>query len=139
MKAYLWMFAAFCAPLSCAQPKDSEFTIALPDHNGQVRWQADGFKVVQISVKVNGSEIGLRGQSADGKLTLLGFAFLFPEQAPLTSEKCLNGVVEPLKKANSALNVSGRTEIPRAGGIPVSAVSFGGKSPKGPLYSVRAF
>lgn len=67
-------------------------------HPGQLRWRADGFKIVETSAKSKGQEIGLRGADESGRLTFLGFLFLVPEQAPLTSEKCRAGILEEQKR-----------------------------------------
>jgi tetratricopeptide (TPR) repeat protein len=82
----------------------------------------------------------LRGQDQSGRQTFLRFLFLFPEQAPLTSAKCLDGVIGPEKKSNSSLKIVGTEEISQPGNLPVSLVSYtsrgeGGKT----LYLVRGF
>jgi len=65
---------------------------------------------------------------------------LFPEKAPLTSAKCLDGVTGPEKKSNASLKIVGNEEISQPGNLPVSLVSYtargeGGKT----LYTVRGF
>src|SRR5437899_12641439 len=81
-------FSAYAQPTAAA-----EFKLALPDHKGQLRWSADGFKIIETSAKPNGREIGIRGQDGSGRLTFLSFLFLVPEQAPLTSAKCREGAL----------------------------------------------
>jgi len=83
----------------------TEFKLALPDYKGQLRWSADGFKIIQTSAKPNGREIGIRGQDASQRVTFLGFLFVFPELAPLTSAKCRDGILDPEKKGNPTLKV----------------------------------
>jgi tetratricopeptide (TPR) repeat protein len=118
---------------------DSNFKLALPDHKGQLRWSADGFKVVESSAKPNRNEIGIRGKDASGRLAFLGFLFLFPEQAPLTSAKCRDGELEPEKKANSTLKVLGVTDV-QSGPLPVSLVTYTAQGRAGnTVYSVRGF
>jgi tetratricopeptide (TPR) repeat protein len=118
----------------------AEFKLALPDHKGQLRWSADGFKIVQTSAKPNGHEIGIRGQDASARLTFLGFLFLFPEQAPLTSAKCRDGVLDPEKKSNPTLEVLQSSEIVRPGGLPISLVSYTTRAKDGATsYMVRGF
>ena len=99
-------------------------------------WTASGFEVKQLSAKANGNEIGVRATNPDG-ITFLGFFFLFSEQAPMTSGKCLSGVMEPAKKENKKLKVESTTEFPSASGPTVDVTSYfvEGK----PLHSVRAF
>ncbi|MGO9440633.1 MAG: tetratricopeptide repeat protein [Terriglobales bacterium] len=119
---------------------DLGFKLSLPDHEGQLRWSAPGFKIVESSVKPNGNEIGIRGTEESKRLTFLGFLFLFPEQAPMTSTKCRDGVMEPAKKENPQLKILSTLERPATAGPPISLVRYvaerkGSKS----LYSVRGF
>jgi hypothetical protein len=78
---------------------DANFKLALPEHKGQLSWSADGFKIIEASAKPNGRELGIRGKDESGRLTFLGFLFLFPEQAPLTSASCRDGVMVRKGKA----------------------------------------
>lgn len=118
----------------------TDFKLALVDHPGQLRWSAEGFKVIQSSAKPNGREIGIRGKDDSGRLTFLGFLFLFPELAPLTSAKCRDGVLDPEKKKNSTLKVLGISELTQSSSIPISLVSYAtqGRSGK-PVYMLRGF
>jgi len=118
---------------------DNSFKLALPDHKGQLRWSAEGFKIVESSAKPNRSEIGIRGKDESGRLAFLGFLFLVPEQAPLTSAKCRDGALEPEKKANPTLKILGVSDV-QPGALPASLVTYtaqgrGGKT----VYSVRGF
>ena len=118
----------------------TEFKLALPDHKGQLRWSADGFKIIQTSAKPNGREIGIRGQDGSQRLTFLGFLFVFPELAPLTSAKCRDGVLDPEMKSNPALNVLESTEIAWPGGSEISLVSYTSRDKSGATwYQVRGF
>ncbi len=119
---------------------DSNFKLALPDHRGQLRWSAEGFKIIQSSAKPNGHEIGIRGRDETGRLTFLGFLFLVPEQAPLTSAKCRDSALQPEKKGNPTLKIIGTSENAQPGTLPVSVVTYtvndaGGRT----LYIVRGF
>jgi hypothetical protein len=119
---------------------DANFKLALVNHKGQLRWSAEGFKVIQSSAKPNGREIGIRAREESGRLTFLGFLFLFPEQAPLTSSRCRDSVLEPEKKSNATLKILGTLEITHSGSLPVALVSYtaqghGGKTE----YMVRGF
>jgi hypothetical protein len=119
---------------------DDNFKLALVDHPGQLSWSAEGFKIIESSAKPGGTEIGLRGQDASGGFTFLGFLFLFPEKAPLTSAKCLDGVVGPEKKSSPSLKIVGNEEMNRSGNLPVSLVSYTAKGEDGKtLYTVRGF
>lgn len=118
---------------------DNSFTVALPDHKGQLRWSAEGFKVVQSSAKPNRREIGIRGKDDSGRLAFLGFLFLVPEQAPLTGAKCRDGALEPEKKANSTLKILGVSDV-QSGALPVSLVNYTAQGSSGKaVYSVRGF
>jgi hypothetical protein len=126
--------------VSHSASNDDSFKLALVDHPGQLSWSAEGFKIIESSAKPGGKEIGIRGQDQSGGLTFLGFLFLFPEKAPLTSAKCLDGVVGPEKKSNASLKIVGTEEISQPSSLPVSLVSYtargeGGKT----LYTVRGF
>jgi tetratricopeptide (TPR) repeat protein len=118
---------------------DGNFKLALPDHRGQLRWSADGFKIVQSSAKPNGHEIGIRGQNQSRHLNFLGFLFLVPEQAPLTSDKCRDGAMKSERQSNPTLKM-----LQAAGdvqsGIPVSLVTYNTRSDSGKrAYIVRGF
>ena len=137
----LTLIAIVClSTAGIAATDDNAFKLALVDHPGQLSWSAEGFRVIESSAKPGGTEIGLRGQDASGKLTFLGFLFLFPEKAPLTSAKCLDGVVGPEKKSTPSLKIVGNEEISQPGNLPVSLVSYTAKGEDGKtLYTVRGF
>jgi hypothetical protein len=119
---------------------DNAFKLALVDHPGQLSWSAEGFKVIESSAKPGGREIGIRGHDQSGQLTFLGFLFLFPEKAPMTSAKCLDGVVGPEKKSNASLKIVGTQEVSQPDSVPVSLVSYTSKGEGGKtLYTVRGF
>lgn len=128
------------SPASYAAGNDDAFKLALVDHPGQMSWSAEGFKIIESSAKPGGREIGIRAQEGSGRITFLGFLFLFPEKAPLTSAKCLDGVVGPEKKSNPSLKIVGTEEISQPGSLPVSLVSYTSKGEGGKtLYTVRGF
>lgn len=119
---------------------DAGFKLALPDHRGQLSWSAEGFKIIQSSAKPGGREIGIRGKDQSGRLIFLGFLFLFPEQAPLTSAKCRDGVLEPTKKDTPTLKILATSETTLPGRLPISMATYSAKGQDGkPVYSVRAF
>ncbi len=122
------------------QSAPSDFKLALANHNGQLSWSADGFKIVQSSAKSNGHEIGIRGSDSSGHLFFLGFLFLFPEQAPMTSAKCRDGVIGPEKKDNKSLQVLNTAEITEPNALPVSVVDYTEGGDNGKIsYMVRGF
>src|ERR1039457_4137663 len=127
--------------LAIAQSRsDSDFRLALPDHRGQLRWSAEGFKIVQSSAKPNGREIGIRGRDETGRLTFLGFLFLVSEQAPLTSTKCRENALQPEKNGNPTLKIKGTSENTAPSTLPVSVVTYTAKDASGTtLYMLRGF
>ncbi len=136
----LWLFLGAITGRAQTPVKDGNFTLALPDHQGQLKWNAEGFKVVQSSAKPNGREIGVRAIDGSSQFTLLAFLFLFPEQAPMTSAKCRDGVLDPAKRSNTTIQIVGTTEMARSDGPPVALVSYVGQGQGGKLvYSMRGF
>jgi tetratricopeptide (TPR) repeat protein len=120
--------------------KDGNFTLSLPAHQGQLKWNAEGFKIAQSSAKPNGAEVGVRANDGSNQFTLLGFLFLFPEQAPMTSAKCRDGVMEPAQKSNPTIKIVVSTEMARSDGPPLELVAYIGQGRDGKLvYSMRGF
>lgn len=137
--ALLFFAVVAVASLRAQSSKNDDFKLALPDHAGQLQWHAGGFKVIQSSAKPNGQEIGIRGQDETGRLSFLGFLFLVPEQAPLTSAKCRDGALEPAKKGNPTLKIVETSEI-RSKGELIELVSYVAQGRDGKSgYSVRGF
>lgn len=141
---FAWAFgllAAFAAvPAHAQATADPEFKLAFAEHRGQLRWRAEGFRVVQTSAKPNGREIGVRAQDASGRLSFLGFLFLAPEQAPMTAAKCRDAILEPAKKGNPTLKIVDQSELARPGGLPVSLVSYTSRAKDSTTwYMVRGF
>lgn len=136
------VFAAFSLWLSvapCCAASDSAFTLSLANHAGQLSWSAEGYEVVQSSAKPNGSEIGIRGRNSAG-ITFLGFLFLVPEQAPLTSAKCRDGAMNAEKGSTPSLKIGSTSEIKNTGALPVSLVSYTTQRGDGKtMYFVRGF
>jgi len=135
----LLMVAASAAAQNASKNGDS-FTLALPTHSGKLSWTAEGFTVTQSSAKPNSGEIGVRANDKSGQFNLLGFLFLFPEQAPMSSAKCRDGVMDPLKKSNPAVTVAGASQMSRPDGPPIELVGYvvPGRDGK-PIYSMRGF
>lgn len=136
----LWLSAGAIPAPAQTPVKDGNFTLALPDHQGQLKWNAEGFAVVQSSAKPNGKEVGVRANDRSSQFTLLAFLFLFPEQAPMTSTKCRDGVLEPAKRSNPTIQIAATTEMARSDGPPLALVSYVGQDKDGKLvYSIRGF
>src|SRR6202158_5645995 len=118
---------------------DTGFKLSLPAHPGQLQWHADRFKVIETSAKSKGQEIGIRGKDQSGRLTFLGFLFLVPEQAPLTSAKCRDGAIESVKKGDPRLKIETADKAsPDRASIAIAryaAQGSGGKT----VYSVHGF
>jgi tetratricopeptide (TPR) repeat protein len=132
--------AILALSLNAQRATDDTFELALPDHQGQLLWRADGFKIIQSSAKSSGHEIGIRGKDQSGRFIFLGFLFLFPEQAPLTSAKCRDGVLEPTKKDTPTLKILTTSEETSPGGLPLSVATYSAQGRDGkPVYSVRGF
>ena len=137
-----WVFTAvmFASSSVLGQaPSDSSFKLALPHHPGQLKWSANGFTIIQSSAKPNGNEIGIRGQDESHRLAFLGFLFVFPEQAPLTSLKCRDGVLGPAEKGHTSLTIGSTGQTASPGSLPVAWVTYTAKGANGLVYSVRAF
>ena len=132
---------AFSAGGALAQTADvNEYRLALPDHDGQLQWSIDGFKIIESSAKPNGREIGLRGRDASGRLTFLAFLFLAPENAPMTGAMCRDGVLAQEKRANGTLKVLKNSELQQSGALPVTLVTYTAANEDGsPAYRVRGF
>jgi hypothetical protein len=118
---------------------DTAFKISLPNHPGQLQWRADGFKIIETSAKPKGQEIGLRGQDGSGRVAFLGFLFLVPEQAPLSSAKCRDGALLE-QKNNPTLKVLATSPINGSENIPVALATYSTHGRDGKKwYTVRGF
>jgi hypothetical protein len=119
---------------------DTNFKLALPAHQGQLQWHADGFKIIESSAKPSGQEMGIRGRDESGRFTFLGFLFLVSGQTSLTGAKCRDGAMEELKKSSVNLKVSAMSEIANSNELPVELVTYSVKGRNGKsLYSMRGF
>jgi len=114
------------------QIRNGNFALALPDHSGQLRWSAPGFKPVQHSAKANGTEIGVRASDDSGR-GFLAFLFSVKEPAPMTAEKCRDNVIVAEKKNNSKFKVTATTD-----GVP-AVFTYTSQGSGKTYYNVRAF
>jgi tetratricopeptide (TPR) repeat protein len=137
----LFLAFIFCAgPVLTQTAQSDDYRLALPDHKGQLKWSINGFEIIESSAKPNGREIGLRGRDASGRLTFLGFLFLAPENAPMTSGTCRDGVIDQEKKTNATLKILKISDIPQSAGSPVTLVAYTTANRDGSLaYRVRGF
>jgi len=114
---------------------NGNFTLALPSHQGQLTWSTSGFTLAQVLAKPNSAEVGVRANDASNQFSLLGFLFLFPDQA-----KCRDGVMEPMKKTNPTIKIAASTQMARSEGPPLELVAYVGQRQGGKLvYSIRGF
>jgi len=119
---------------------DTNFKLALPAHQGQLQWHADGFKIIQSSAKPNGQEIGIRGRDQLGKITFLGFLFIVSGQTSLTGAKCRDGALEPVKRSNPTLKILATSEIATSNDLPVELITYSAQGRDGKsVYSMRGF
>jgi hypothetical protein len=106
---------------------DTIFKISLPNHPGQLQWQADSYKIIETSAKSKGQEIGLRGEDAAERVRFLGFLFLIPEEAPLSSAKCRDGALSE-EKGNPTLEILATSQMEGSKDPPVALVTYSAKS-----------
>jgi tetratricopeptide (TPR) repeat protein len=136
-----WPLLLACLLMSSIQAlgQSSDFKLSLPAHPGQLQWHADGFKIIETSAKSKGQEIGFRGKDESGRLTFLGFLFLVPEQAPLSSAKCRDGALVEQKK-NSTLRVLAPSQIDSSENIQIALATYTAQSRDGKKwFIVRGF
>ena len=138
--AIVLVFATAVSVAGRTPADDANFRIALPAHQGQLSWQAAGFRIVQSSAKPGGQEIGIRARNESRGLTFLAFLFRVSGETSLTSAKCRDGVMEELKKDASHLKILATSEMARPNDLPVEMVAYSAQVRSGkPIYSVRGF
>jgi hypothetical protein len=136
----LFLLLATTSSILAQTRTDGIYRLALPDHNGQLTWSVDGFRIIENSAKPNGRELGVRGRDASGKVTFLGFLFVAPEAAPMTGPKCRDAALTQEKKTNATLKVVRTFEILRPNGLPVALVEHTTANRDGSnTYRVRGF
>jgi hypothetical protein len=108
--------------LAIAQTSSNgDFKLALPEHKGQLRFVANGFKIVENSATPNGRELGIRARNDSAGISFLGFIFLVPGASPLTSAKCRDGALAQETKSDPALKLLKTSKIARSARLPVCA------------------
>jgi len=110
------------------------YILALPAEPGRLHLDAPTFEIVEASAKPSGSEFGLRGQDKAAGVNLLVFLFRYPEEAPLTSDKCRNAIM----RHESAITIESRSVL-SAKNLPIALVQYSRKLSSGESNSVRAF
>ncbi len=113
------------------------YTLALPTYPGRLQLDAPTFAIVEASAKPSGSEFGLRGQDKAAAINLLVFLFRYPEEAPLTSEKCRDAMMRHVED-ESPTTIESKS-ILSTKNPPIALVQYSQKQSSGDSYSVRAF
>jgi tetratricopeptide (TPR) repeat protein len=73
-------------------------------------------------------------------LEFLGFLFLIPESAPLTSAKCRDGIMADERKGNPSLTILSTTQLDAQGKLPVFLVHYQSRGSDGKTwYGLRGF
>jgi tetratricopeptide (TPR) repeat protein len=111
------------------------YTLALPNHLGLLHLEAPSFPIVEASAKPAGTEFGLRGSDDSASIDLLVFLFLYPEEAPLTSEKCRDAILGHLAADNPTAKI-GATGVLSERNLPLAFAEY---VVRGAGYVVRAF
>jgi hypothetical protein len=114
------------------------YTLALPISPGRLHLEAPTFNIVEASAKPSGSEFGLRGQDKSASIGLLVFLFRYPEEAPLTSEKCRDSIMRHVQQDESPIKIESQTVLPGEN-PPIALVQYSQTSASGQWYRVRAF
>lgn len=139
-KCFVLLLLLLTSFIGFAQTPKGDFKIALPQHKGQLRWVATGFHPTEWSAKANSAEIGVRAENSSEHRTLLAFLFVVSGQSPLTSVKCRDGALDPVKKNNPTFKVLKSWEITGQDGLPTEIVSYSIRRKDGrPVYSERGF
>lgn len=139
-----WSFVGLACIAVAQSPTDQPFdisppgyTLALPTHPGRLQLDAPTFDIVEASAKPSGSEFGLRGQDKVQAINLLVFLFRYPEEAPLTSEKCRDAMMRHVQDESSTTIQSKKVLSTRT--PPIALVEYSQKRSSGDSHSVRAF
>jgi hypothetical protein len=104
---------------SGAQTVPGKLTFALPEHPGSMSIDQGGWQVKELSAKANEREWGVRAE--DGGLRLLAFLFVWPEKAPLTSERCRDEMLKSEGDRPLAAD-KGRTSFKTKSGADIAMV-----------------
>jgi hypothetical protein len=141
MRAWTLLSFGLLGCTAAAQPPDMSppgYTLALPTGPGRLHLEAPTFNIVEASAKPSGSEVGLRGQDQSASIDLLVFLFRYPEEAPLTSEKCRDNIMRHVQLDESPVTIKSQTVLPGKN-PPIALVQYSQTSAPGQWYKVRAF
>ena len=114
------------------------YILALPTHPGRLQLDAPTFDIVEASAKPSGSEFGLRGQDKAAAVNLLVFLFRYPEEAPLTSEKCRDAIMRHVQQDESPTTIQSKSVLSTKN-PPIALVQYSQERASDHFYSVRAF
>jgi hypothetical protein len=114
------------------------YTLALPTHPGRLHLDAPTFDIVEASAKPSGSEFGLRGQDKAAAVNLLVFLFRYPEEAPLTSEKCRDAIMQHVQQDEPSTTIESKSALSTKN-PPIAVAQYSQKRSSGDSSSVRAF
>jgi|ERR1017187_1917583 tetratricopeptide (TPR) repeat protein len=114
------------------QVTPGKLSFALPEHPGAVTLDQGDWKIIEMSAKPDNNELGI--SAAKGDQHFLGFLFLWPEKAPLTSETCRDQMLLAEKVSVAA---SDRLTMRSNSGADIALVLL--VSEKSPHPAVRAF
>jgi tetratricopeptide (TPR) repeat protein len=140
MKPILALLTLFAiVPLTAAQTRNDpfDFKLALSDHNGLLTWHADGFKIVQASVKPQGKEIGFRGAGPDG-IEFLNFLFIDSDSSQLTGSICMEHILDFEKQRDSTIKNSKTWNTTNRNKQSLAMVSYVSGN-RAPSYHLRGF
>jgi tetratricopeptide (TPR) repeat protein len=105
--------------------------------SGRLELDAPRFPIVEASAKPSGSEFGFRGKDDQDGIDLLAFLLVYPEEAPLTSEKCRDAILRHEKEGNPDLLQSKSSFQSKEGTLAVA--EYFTNSRRGKWFMVRAF
>ena len=131
--------AAQSAPAVAPSGTPGPLRLALYNHKGLLTWTTPKFKITEASAKPDGHELGVRTEDAAGRLHSLGFLFVAPAFAPLTSTKCRDSVIASDTRDNPTLKVLRTLELARDDGPPVALAVYTAEGERGAGYLVRGF
>ncbi|HEX6770505.1 MAG TPA: hypothetical protein VF126_00670 [Acidobacteriaceae bacterium] len=115
MRAWISVGFAMLTCFAAGQSLDmspSGYTLALPSRSGRLHLEAPAFNIVEASAKPSGSEFGLRGQDKADAIGLLVFLFQYPEEAPLTSEKCRDSMIRHVREEDPSTKLESQGILP---------------------------
>jgi hypothetical protein len=141
MRAWTLLSIGLLTCIAAAQSPDISspgYTLALLTGPGRLHLEAPTFNIVEASAKPSGSEFGLRGQDKSASIGLLVFLFRYPEEAPLTSEKCRDSIMRHVQQDEAPVTIESQT-VRHGKNAPIALVQYSETSASGQWYRVRAF